>query len=315
MGRGLAHVFAFAGHRVDLIDFKQRADPAIGRALLAEAGREIDASLALVAELGLIDRAGVAAARARIDLVPCDQAADRLPLAELLFEGVPETMDAKRDAFARAGPALAPGCVVASTTSTFSADQLAGFVDRPARFLNAHWLNPAYLVPLVEVSPWAGTDPSVTERVIAMLEAIGKVPVRCAPTPGFIVPRLQALMMNEAARMVEEGVATAADIDRAVLAGLGPRYAVMGVLEFVDWGGGDILHLASAYLAAELDPARFAAPPIVGRHMAEGKRGVRDGQGFFDWRTTDLEAHRRAKLARFVALLRLMDMAPPPAPS
>jgi 3-hydroxybutyryl-CoA dehydrogenase len=81
-----------------------------------------------------------------------------------------------------------------------------------------------------------------------LLEGIGKVPVVCAATPGFIVPRIQALAMNEAARMVEEGVASAEDIDKAIRYGFGFRYAVLGLLEFIDWGGGDILYYASRHL-------------------------------------------------------------------
>ena len=142
--------------------------------------------------------------------------------------------------------------IIASTTSTILVDDLSGAVEHPARFLNAHWLNPAYLIPLVEISPGAATDPAVTARMKPLLEGIGKVPVVCAATPGYIVPRIQALAMNEAARMVEEGVASAEDIDKAVRYGFGFRYAVMGLLEFIDWGGGDILYYASRYLEGAL---------------------------------------------------------------
>ena len=103
-------------------------------------------------------------------------------------------------------------------------------LNEPERFLNVHWLNPAYLIPLVEISPGAATDPAVIAQVKALLEGIGKVPVVCAATPGFIVPRIQALAMNEAARMVEEGVASAEDIDKAIRYGFGFRYAVLGLL-------------------------------------------------------------------------------------
>ena len=86
----------------------------------------------------------------------------------------------------------------------------------------------------------------------------GKTPVMCAPSAGYIVPRIQALAMNEAARMVEEGVASAEDIDTAVRLGFGLRFSVLGLLEFIDWGGGDILYYASRYLAGALDPLRGA---------------------------------------------------------
>ena len=96
------------------------------------------------------------------------------------------------------------------------------------------------------------------------MAAIGKLPVVCGVAPGYIVPRLQALVMNEAARMVEEGVATAEEIDRATRYGLGLRFAAIGVVEFIDFGGADILHHASREMAGSIDAARYAAPPVIG---------------------------------------------------
>ena len=172
--------------------------------------------------------------------------------AGIVFEGVPEVVELKREVLAAASKCVGPDIIIASTTSTILVDDLSGAVEHPERFLNVHWLNPAYLIPLVEISPGAATDPAVIARVKALLEGIGKVPVVCAATPGFIVPRIQALAMNEAARMVEEGVASAEDIDKAIRYGFGFRYAVLGLLEFIDWGGGDILYYASRYLEGAL---------------------------------------------------------------
>ena len=98
---------------------------------------------------------------------------------------------------------------VASTTSTFLRRISLNSVGRPERFLNAHWLNPAFLVPLIELSPTPQTDRALVDEFKSLLTRIGKVPVECAASPGYIVPRIQALAMNEAARLVEEGVATA----------------------------------------------------------------------------------------------------------
>jgi len=146
----------------------------------------------------------------------------------------------------------------------------------------------------------------------SLLEAIGKAPVECKAAPGYIVPRLQALVMNEAARMVEQGVATAEDIDRACRYGFGFRYANMGLVEFIDYGGNDILYYASRYLAQALGDARFAPPDIVVRHMNEGRNGLRDGKGFYDWAAVDPAAYRREALARLVGMLRYTGMLRPP---
>ena len=199
-------------------------------------------------------------------------------------------IDLKREVLAAASKCVGPEIIIASTTSTILVDDLSGAVDHRERFLNVHWLNPAYLIPLVEISPGAATNPAVIARVKTLLESIGKVPVVCAATPGFIVPRIQALAMNEAARMVEEGVASAEDIDKAIRYGFGFRYAVLGLLEFIDWGGGDILYYASRYLTGALGDERYAAPDIVERNMTEGRRGLRDGAGFLNYQGLDIEA-------------------------
>jgi 3-hydroxybutyryl-CoA dehydrogenase len=136
--------------------------------------------------------------------------------------------------------------------------------------------------------------------------------VRCAPSPGFIVPRLQAAAMNEAARLVEEGVATPEDIDRAVRAGFGPRYTAMGLCEFIDYGGLDILYYASRSMAKALDAPRYEPPALIRKLMEEGKRGAREGQGLYDWRGRDLAAYQKDLLARYVSLFRYLGMLPPP---
>jgi 3-hydroxybutyryl-CoA dehydrogenase len=181
-------------------------------------------------------------------------------------------------------------------------------VTHPERFINAHFLNPAYLIPLVEVSPARATAQSTFDKVKALLEAAGKVVVRCAASPGFIVPRLQAAAMNEAARLVEEGVATPEDIDRAVRAGFGPRYTAMGICEFIDWGGLDILFYASSSMARALEAPRYEPPALVKDLMERGKRGTRDGEGLYDWRGRDLGAYQRDLIGRYVALFRHLGL-------
>jgi 3-hydroxybutyryl-CoA dehydrogenase len=311
MGRGIAMVFAYAGHPVTVVDFKPRA-AADFAALATEAMDEVRGTLTSLARLGLFDESKVAAIAARVTVVSAPDAPAALSSASVIFEGLPEVLELKRDALARAAALAGAGPIIASTTSTILVDDLSDAVAHPERFLNAHWLNPAYLVPLVELSPGTRTRGEVTARLKALLEAIGKVPVVCAPRPGYIVPRIQALAMNEAARMVEEGVATAEEIDRAIKYGFGFRFVVLGMLEFIDWGGGDILYYASRYLTQALDSERYAAPAIVERNMHEGRIGLRSGQGFFDYANLDVDAYRRERLAAFVAMLGQLGLARPP---
>jgi 3-hydroxybutyryl-CoA dehydrogenase len=302
MGRGIAVVFAYAGHDVAVIDFKPRTARDFEH-LAAGVQEEVRATLSSLASFGLFEERHVTAIAGRVAVVSTSAAPSALSSAAVIFEGVPEVLDLKREVLARASAMARPNAIVASTTSTILADDLVAAVVHPRRFLNAHWLNPAYLVPLVELSPAAATDPACIARMKSLLQATGKVPVICAARPGYIVPRIQALAMNEAARMVEEGVASAEDIDTAIKYGFGFRFAVLGMLEFIDWGGGDVLYYASRYLSQALGNERYSAPEIVERNMREGRIGLTTRKGFLDYENLDVESYRRERLKAFVAML------------
>jgi 3-hydroxybutyryl-CoA dehydrogenase len=303
MGRGIAIAFAYAGHRIALIDLRPRSAEAWQR-LHDEARAEIEASLAALAQLGVLRPDQVIAVSARVELVRADRAPQALAQAELVFEGVPEMMEAKQEAFEQINRHCTEDAILTSTTSSILVTQLATLVHRPERFLNMHWLNPAYVIPVVELSCHAGTDPAVLARTKALMESIGKLPVVCGAAPGYIVPRLQALIMNEAARMIEEGVATAEEIDKATRYGLGLRFAALGVVEFIDFGGCDILHHASREMAVSIDAGRYTAPAIIDRMVGEHRLGLKTGSGFYDYAGIDAAAYRRDVLARTLGMLR-----------
>ena len=302
MGRGIAIAFAYAGHRIALIDLRERTPEAFAR-LRAEVQAEIVGSLKGLAALGVLREELIDAVASRVTLVGVQHAAVALAAAELLFEALPETLEAKRDAFGWINEHCSGEAIVTSTTSSILVTELAALARRPERFLNMHWLNPAYVIPVVELSTHPGLAPEVLARTKALMEGIGKLPVVCGPTPGYIVPRLQALVMNEAARMVEEGAATAEEIDKATRFGMGLRFAAIGVVEFIDFGGSDILHHASRELSRSIDAARYAEPAIVARMVEEGRLGLKSASGFYDYAGRDLAAYRRDVLARVLALL------------
>src|SRR5204863_10027850 len=151
------------------------------------------------------------------------------------------------------------------------------------------------------VVPSARTSEDVVTRTLTLLERLGKVPVRCDDSPGFIGPRLQALLMNEAVRLVEEGDASPEDVDRAFKAGMGFRYAQVGIFEFIDWGGVDILHRASRFLAEALGDDRFKPARLVEEKVARNELGPKTGRGFFDYAGDKRDAFEIAKVR---ALLR-----------
>ncbi len=312
MGRGIAVAFAYAGHPVTMIDVKAERSAGQFAKLQAEALDEVRTTLDTLARSGMLRENEASVIIARVSVVPASASAEALAGAGMVFEGVPEVVELKREVLREASKAIGSNVIIASTTSTILVDDLSCAIERPERFLNVHWLNPAYLIPLVEISPGKTTDPEIVSRVKALLEGIGKVPVICAATPGFIVPRIQALAMNEAARMVEEGVASAEEIDKAIRYGFGFRYAVLGLLEFIDWGGGDILYYASRYLEGALGSDRYRAPDVISNNMRDGRIGLRTGAGFMDYSGLDLEAYRQKRLADMVEMLRHFGLARPP---
>jgi 3-hydroxybutyryl-CoA dehydrogenase len=312
MGRGIAVAFAYAGHAVTMIDVKEGRSAEQFAKLEAEALNEVRKTFASLSRFGLLEESEAGTLMARVSVVPASAGAAALASAGIVFEGVPEVVELKREVLGSASRIAAPEVIIASTTSTILVDDLSGAVEHPNRFLNVHWLNPAYLIPLVEISPGKATAPDILARVKALLEGIGKVPVVCAATPGFIVPRIQALAMNEAARMVEEGVASAEEIDKAIKYGFGFRYAVLGLLEFIDWGGGDILYYASRYLEGALGSERYRAPDVISNNMRDGRIGLRTGAGFLDYSGLNVEEYREKRLAELVNMLRHFGLARPP---
>ena len=300
IGRQIALAFALGGHRVSLVDVKSRPAGGAG-AVFADARREIARDLQLMADEGVIASAKIAPALERV----VDQVGlDGLDGCAFVQEALPELVDLKRDILGRVSRLVAPEVIIASTSSTISPKHLVDAISGAERFLVVHWLNPAHIIPLVEVVPGQATSAAVVERTIALLDALDKVPVRCADSPGFIGPRLQALLMNEAVRLVEEGVASPEDVDRAFKAGMGFRYATVGIFEFIDWGGVDILHRASGFLAKALGDERFRPARLVEEKVARNELGPKTGRGFFDYTGDRREAFETAKVRALLRQLR-----------
>ncbi|WP_028696474.1 3-hydroxybutyryl-CoA dehydrogenase [Pseudomonas cremoricolorata] len=308
MGEGIALAFALAGHAVALLDLKPR-DTQAQAALWQQARRSLAEQLSCLEAAQLLDAEQSRAVLERIEQVAYQHSGAALAASSVVFEAVPEVIQIKHQALGWISQHAPAEAIIASTTSTFLLSELMPMVSAPQRLLNAHWLNPAHLMPLVEISHDPLVDPALLQRFERLLQALGKVPVRCAIVPGYIVPRLQALVMNEAARMVAEGVASAQAIDTAVRTGLGLRFSVLGPLEFIDWGGNDTLVHASRYLTEHLGE-RFAAAPQVLSNAAHKRDGLRDGVGFYDYREQDISAYRAQRMQHFIERLRQGGLLP-----
>jgi len=300
IGRQIAVAFALGGCRVRLVDLKGRTT-AQRAAVFADARREITRDLSLMAEERIIDPGQADAARTRIE--------DHVGLEGLrgvgfVQEALPELIELKRDTFERLTSAVGDETIIACGSSTISPKHLVDSVQYPERFVAVHWLNPAHIIPLVEVVAGPGTADATVKRTLELLEGLGKTPVRCGDSPGFIGPRLQVLLMNEAVRLVEEGVATPEDVDKAFKAGMGFRYSTIGIFEFIDWGGVDILHRASGFMAKALGDDRFKAARLVDEKVAKNELGPKTGRGFFDYSGDKRDEFETAKVRALLRQLR-----------
>jgi len=267
MGAGIAHGFVLAGSHVTVVERDAEA---------AEAARQrVHESLRRSIERGATDRP-LPDLEARVTFATEVAAfAD----AALVIEAVPEDRALKVDALRRAEAALAAEGVLASNTSSISIDDLARELDRPARFLGLHFFNPVPASSLVEVVIGSATAPELRASAAEWVEALGKRAVVVADAPGFASSRLGVALALEAIRMVEQGVASAADIDAAME--LGYRHP-SGPLRTTDIVGLDVRLGIAEELAAQLGD-RFAPPQLLRDLVAAGHLGRKSGRGFYEW--------------------------------
>lgn len=263
MGAGIAHAFLLAGARVHVVERDAAA--------AAEARSRVERAL---------DRS---AARGRTvpdtDTLTLGTDLAALAGAGLVVEAVPEDRTLKLDALRRIAEVVDEAAVVASNTSSISIDALAASLAHPERFLGLHFFNPVPSSALVEVVTGARTHPGVVERATQWVEAIGKTAVVVRDTPGFASSRLGVALGLEAIRMLEEGIASARDIDTAME--LGYRHP-MGPLRTTDVVGLDV-RLGIAEELERAFGARFTPPALLRELVAQGHLGRKTGRGFYEW--------------------------------
>ena len=267
MGAGIAEVAAKAGLEVVLSD--------VAEGPLSVAEGRIAGSLRTAVTKGKLDAEAAAAARARIRF---EVGLEGARGADLLVEAAPESMELKKRLFAELS-ARAPEAVLATNTSSLSVTELAASVPAPERVIGLHFFNPPAVMPLLEIVRAEQTAPALVEAARALAARLGKDPIVVRDVPGFASSRLGVLLGLEAMRMLEQGVATAEDLDRAMV--LGYRHP-MGPLELTDLVGLDVRLAIADHLAREVGP-QFAAPPILRTLVRAGKLGKKTGEGFYRW--------------------------------
>lgn len=284
MGVGIATQCALHGLRTIVQD----VDPA----RLASVAAKAQAVLDELVDAGRIGAAERAAALSRIETTA---QLDAMAQAQFVFEAVPEVLDLKHRLYAQLGAVLAPDAILASNTSGFEPDLLAGPLPAPERFVIAHFWNPPHMIPLVEVVPGRATAPEITARTEALMRAIGMEPVVLAKAiPGFVGNRLQFAVLREALNIVRSGAASPEVVDRVMKASLGRRWGIVGPFESADMGGLDTFVDIASHLMPTLAKDEGVID-LLREQVAAGRVGVRSGAGFHDWD----EAHlARVKAAR-----------------
>ena len=270
MGRGIAHVAAAAGMTVRLHD----VTPDLVAKALAKIREALDQGVAK----GKVEPAARDAALARLH--PAARLEEAVGDADLVVEAIPESLDLKRDLFARVDAAAPASAVLATNTSSLPVGAIAAATARPARVLGMHFFNPVHLMPLLEVVRASGTAADVVDLAVATGKRMGKEPIVVRDSPGFASSRLGVVLGLEAIRMVEEQVASPEDIDKAMT--LGYRHP-MGPLRLTDLVGLDVRLAIAEHLHRELKSEAFRPPALMRRMVEEGKLGKKVGQGFYRW--------------------------------
>ncbi len=302
MGIGIALAFALDGFKVTLFDGKERAAKDYEK-IFENARAEVRSNIALLRRIGYL-RASSETILSRISFShELNHENFGVPF---IFEAIPEKPGIKIALFKKISPYVHADSILASATSTINLKTLKEGVSHPDKLLITHWLNPAFIIPLVEVAISQETDASSVDRMKKILKKIGKTPVVLKDSPGFIVPRIQALAMNEAVRLFEEGVASAEDIDAAIKTGFAFRLGVLGLLEFVDLGGLDILYYADDFLQSAFQSERFQKPKLVEEKMKTGEIGPRTGKGIYEYKDIDARALFEKRYRGLIKLLKFM---------
>src|SRR5436190_13647665 len=271
MGRGIAYLSALAGYDTVIHDVDGDA--------LDAAKAAVESALKKGVEKGKVADAAAREAMARIQLA--NELEPAVRTADLIIEAVPEDLDLKMNIFSQADVICGEDTILASNTSSISITKLAGSVERREQFLGMHFFNPPHVMKLVEIVRGERTSDATIDQARQVAEKMGKQPIVVRDTPGFATSRLGIAIGPEAIRMLEEGVASAEDIDRAMELGYNHP---MGPLRLSDLVGLDVRLGIAEYLASTLGP-RFEPPQLLRDLVAQGKLGKKTGEGFYRWQS------------------------------
>ncbi len=295
MGHGIAIELALAGYDVRL---HSRSEESLDRAR-----GMIQDSLERLQDLGRVSNRQ---ARSVPDSVRMSTDLGELVAdADLVIESIYEDIDAKTDLFGQLDDLCPQRTILASNTSSFLPSRLAEATTRPDKVINAHFLNPPFFVPLVEVVPTEETSEETTNTVMDLLARLGKQPILVErEVPGFVASRLQMAVLREALWLVENKVASAEDVDRAISAGLGRRWATAGVLQVLEVAGWDLISRVASDVFPHLSNAND--PTLLNDLVESGDIGLKAGKGFYEW-TPEKAEELRMRIAKGLVEIDRLD--------
>lgn len=269
MGHGIAQVAAAAGYAVIMRDVNSDA--------LARGVQSIERNLTKAIQLGKIsehDRDGT------LQRIHSTTELEEIRAADLVIEAAPESLELKRHLLREAEALVDRNCIFATNTSSLSISEVAAVSSRPGNVVGMHFFNPVHIMRLVEIVLGEHTSPEITATVQAVATRMKKEPIVVRDVPGFASSRLGVTLGLEAMRMVEQGVASARDIDTAMELGYNHP---MGPLRLTDLVGLDVRLNIAEYLHGKLGSEAFRPPEILRRMVSEGKLGKKSGEGFYKW--------------------------------
>ena len=269
MGVGITQIAAQAGFKVKVVDVSEavwgRAEKTIAKSLERMLKKEVITAEQMQEIIGRISFSTDVASLAGVPFI---------------FEAVFENIDVKKELFGKLDTICGDDVVYATNTSSLAITEMAALVKRPAKFVGMHFFNPVPMMKLVEVIPALQTEQATTDLALAMAAKIGKTAITCKDTPGFVVNRLLVPYLLDAVRLLEEGVASAEDIDTAMKLGCGMP---MGPLELQDFAGADIGYHVGNIFYEYMKEARFAPPGLLRKMIKAGYLGRKTGKGFYDY--------------------------------
>ncbi|RMF86830.1 MAG: 3-hydroxyacyl-CoA dehydrogenase family protein [Nitrospinota bacterium] len=290
MGHGIAQEFALAGYEVHIHDLSPEK--------LQQAVQNIRSNLHMLTQIGLVLPEQVEPGLGRIH--PHLELREAVSGADVVIEAVFENLELKQEIFQQLDRWAPPHAILASNTSTLLPSQLAVATRRPDKVLVAHYFNPPYLLPLVEVVRGKETSQETVTTIYDLLTRIGKKPALVQKeVPGFIGNRLQVALLREALSIVQQGIAHPQDVDIVIKNGFGRRLAAAGVFEVFEIAGWDLILAVMQYLLSDIESSS-EIPPLLQEKVARGELGVKTGKGFYDW-TPESAEKLRQRIARALA--------------